>query len=205
MVARNATEQLKLTRLPGGSGAPPQDLQAGPKPSPSAHRGKQAPIAVVPGADCLIALDSLVTGLSLGTQCQDKYGVDLRDVPVQGDITARAAPDNQLPIVAGRRSADLRVCLQNVERSDDFKNTVGSVGDFVQFKMLENSIEIVVNLRGNFDPGHGSTRGFLGCWALCLYTSKSTFQVRAHLAPGDSLAGSNDFSVPRFGQVKKLA
>src|SRR5450432_4522416 len=80
--------------------------------------------------------------LPLGTQGNNEYRVDFRDVTVQGHIAVRAAPDHQLFLVCINGAPDKGILLEHGDRLNDFPDTRGSIGCLVVGTVIENAIEI---------------------------------------------------------------
>ena len=97
---------------------------------------------------------SPVPCFSLTTNCENEYRVYLLYVTIQRYVAVSATPDHQLSQVGLHRPADQWVLLEDVDCADDFTHPRGCIVDLVCEQMIQDTIEVVRQLRGEFDPGH---------------------------------------------------
>lgn len=107
-------------------------------------------------ARCIVAGNCReIAGFALAAQGKHEHDVGFGDVTIQGHVAMRAATDHQLAFAVGDGAADQGAVLQYVERLDDFMNTLVGMRNPVPGKVIENAIEIISDLRRQFDARHG--------------------------------------------------
>ena len=79
---------------------------------------------------------------------------------VQGDVAVRTAPDDEFALVVGDWAADARIVLQHVERLDDFPDASFRMFHPMLGKVVEDALEILSNLRRQFDGRHRQRASF---------------------------------------------
>jgi hypothetical protein len=97
---------------------------------------------------------SRVPRFSLTTNCEDEYRVYLLYEPIQRYVAVSSTPDHQLPEVSLDRPADQRILLEDVDCADDLTHPRGCIVDLVREQMVQDTIEVLRQLRREFDPAH---------------------------------------------------
>ena len=89
----------------------------------------------------------------------------------------RASADYKLALVSSRRTSDLRVGLQDVQRFDDLADSRYSVFKNMVGEVVEDAIKIIAHLGSKLNTGHRyrasvravGRRGFLPAARACRY------------------------------------
>jgi len=118
-----------------------------------------------------------IAGLALTSDRQHKGSFQLRHVAVQGNVAARTSADHKLALVSGRRTSDLRVGLQDVQRFDDLAHSRYRVYKIVAGEVVEDAINVIAYLGSKLNAGHRyraslravGRRGFLPATRACRY------------------------------------
>lgn len=95
-----------------------------------------------------------IASLALTSDRQHKGRVQLRHVAVQGNVAMRASADYKLALVSGRRTSDLGVGLQDVQRFDDLAHARYRVFKIMLGEVVEDSIKIINHLGGKLNADH---------------------------------------------------
>jgi len=99
-------------------------------------------------------LQGLVTGLALASDRQHEDRIDLRNIAVKGNITARLSTDDQFAHVIPSWAPQQGIRFKHIDRLDDLIDPRSCLRDFVLCEVFENSIEIIGNLRRKLNARH---------------------------------------------------
>ena len=111
-------------------------------------------------------LSSCIPRLPLAAQRKHEYRVNFRDVAIQGHVPPRAAPDHQLSLIVRNRSPDQGVLFEHRDRLNNFPDTRGHVVNIVLDKVIEDALEVIPDLWGQFDSRHPQRASFLATGRL---------------------------------------
>lgn len=89
----------------------------------------------------------------------------------------RASADYKLALVSGRRTSDLRIGLQDVQRFDDLADSRYRVFKIMVGEVVEDAIKVIAHLGSKLNAGHRyrasvravGRRGFLPAARACRY------------------------------------
>lgn len=104
---------------------------------------------------------SAVARLLLTANCEHEDRVGPFDVAVQRYVAVGPASDYQFPRVCGYESSDKRIVLEYVDSLNDFSDAARRIFNSVIREMIEDAIEVILDLRGQFDTGHPQRARFL--------------------------------------------
>lgn len=97
------------------------------------------------------SLGSCIPRHLLTADSKHQHHINLRDVSIQRDVTARTAPDDQFPQLRPDRSTDQRISLQHIDGLDDVVQSSLRVYPFMLKCVFQDAIEIASNFRGELD------------------------------------------------------
>jgi len=106
-------------------------------------------------------LSSAVASFPLIANSEHEDRVGLLDVAIQSYVATGSASDDQLPRVCGYGSSNERIVLEYIDSLNDFPDTSRRIFNSELRKMIEDAIEVILNLRSQFDPGHPQRVSFL--------------------------------------------
>ena len=77
--------------------------------------------------------------------------VDFGEIPVQGNVAARATADDKFPMATLARPADLRASPEHVDGRNDVLDAPRSVEGAVPEQVIEDAVEVVRDFRRKFN------------------------------------------------------
>lgn len=95
-----------------------------------------------------------VSRFPLGPYGQDEHHVHTLEVLVQGNVAGRCAPDDELSELSFTGAPHQRTRRKQVYGGNNVGNPLLCTRSVVLSQVLNNSIEVLVNARGEFDPSH---------------------------------------------------
>lgn len=101
-----------------------------------------------------------VPGFTLRSDRQDEYHVNLFDVLIKRHVASRTLADDQLSQRFIARPADPRAGFKQIKCGNYRIDPLLWTGDFMLQQVLDDSIEIFLDLRGEFNSRHAKPRTF---------------------------------------------
>ena len=99
-------------------------------------------------------LRALVNRFLLAADGEHEYRIQLGNVAIQRDVTTFVAPDHELPQVRLGSPTDQRIAFQHIDGPDDVFDARRRVRSLVLNEMFQDAIEIIPDLRCEFDARH---------------------------------------------------